>query len=102
MRAAPGWEAAGNMHSRLLARARTGPPKRKRPGPAQSGAQTGFRSGSKLIILDGTASAQRAILTAARRAEALNRRAALYHDLGLVDAALRTTALAESIRAVLS
>ena len=88
-------------HEREWARAHAGPPKRKRQ-PCRGMAPSNLETQTQAYLPDAHAAAQRAIETAARRAEALNRRAALYHDLGLVDAALRTTALADSIRAVLS
>jgi hypothetical protein len=79
------------------------PSQKRRNRRGQPAASSG---GSKNIAShhdsDGTASGQRAVEVAARRAAQLDRRAGLYRDLGLVDASLRAAALADELRAVLA
>ena len=95
-----GAAVADMLHDRLLALARTGPPKRKRPGPGQSRASSvEFSSVSKSTIQRSEAASQRAIRHAVRRLRDLEREAELFAAVGLIDAGLRLEALAERIKA---
>jgi hypothetical protein len=92
---------ADRMHDRLLAQARTGPPKRKRQR-GQPLAHRINRETQRQTEYDGAeACAQAAVRHAVRRLREIERRAEIAASVGLTDAALRFAATAEALRAVL-
>jgi hypothetical protein len=89
---------ADRMHDRLLAQARTGPPKRRSPALGGSSNRAEFVISSERIDTTAERAAQRAIGAAVYRAAKLERRAIIAESIGLRDAGLRFASLATSIR----
>jgi hypothetical protein len=90
--------AADRMHDRLLALARTGPPRKRNPALAGTSNRAKFVNNSDYLDSTATKAAQRAIRGAVLRAASLERRAAIAETIGLRDASLRFASIAATIR----
>lgn len=92
------------VRNKQFGRPWTGPPVWNRRGPGRDTRANFEKLNLNSERSDSTPAraAQRAMLTAVRRAEELDRRACLLAAIGLADAALRAAAIAAEIRAVLA